>query len=83
MFRTSRAAFLAALEAPRELVHEQAFNVGANSENYRIREVAEIVAAVMPGIRVAFADGSSACRSPFTKSWRRRRRRSRSVSTGW
>ncbi len=53
----SRAA-IAALEAPRELVHNEAFNVGANSENYRIREVAEIVGEVMPGTKVAFAEGS-------------------------
>ena len=32
-------AFLAVLEAPRELVHDQAFNVGSSDENYRIREL--------------------------------------------
>ena len=53
----SRAA-IAALEAPRELVHNEAFNVGANSENYRIREVAEIVGEVMPRTKVTFAEGS-------------------------
>jgi nucleoside-diphosphate-sugar epimerase len=51
-------AFLAVLSAPRELVHDQAFNIGASSENYRIREVAEIVAEVMPETRLAFAEGS-------------------------
>ena len=51
-------AFLAVLEAPRELVHDEAFNVGASDENYRIREVAETVAEVMPGTRVSFAEGS-------------------------
>ena len=51
-------AFLAVLEVPRQVVHDQAFNVGANSENYRIREVAEIVADVMPQTRVAFAEGT-------------------------
>jgi nucleoside-diphosphate-sugar epimerase len=50
-------ALIAALQAPRRLVHDQAFNVGANAENYRIREVAEIVAEVMPGTRIAFAAG--------------------------
>jgi nucleoside-diphosphate-sugar epimerase len=49
---------LSALDAPREAVHNEAFNVGANSENYRIREVAEIVAEIMPRTRVAFAAGS-------------------------
>ena len=57
-------AFLAALEAPQELVHNQAFNVGATRENYRIRQVAEIVAAIVPGSRVAFiADASPDART--------------------
>ena len=51
-------AFLAVLEAPRELVHDAAFNVGASSENYRIREIAEIASEAMPGTRIAFAEGS-------------------------
>lgn len=51
-------AFLAALEAPRELVHDQAFNVGRTSENYRIRELAEIVAETVPGCAIAYADGA-------------------------
>lgn len=48
-------AFLAVLEAPRELVHDVAFNVGRTSENYRIRDVADIVREVVPGSRIAFA----------------------------
>lgn len=51
-------AFLAALEAPRETVHLEAFNIGRTQENYRVREVAEIVADVVPGTRLAFADGA-------------------------
>jgi nucleoside-diphosphate-sugar epimerase len=50
-------AFLAVLHASRELVHNEAFNVGAGSENYRIREVAEIVEDVVPGARALFAKG--------------------------
>lgn len=49
-------AFLAALEAPRETVHDQAFNVGRTSENYRIRELAEIVAETVPGCRIEYAE---------------------------
>jgi len=48
-------AFLAVLEAPRELVHNEAFNVGRTSENYQIRDLAEIVASVVPDSRVEFA----------------------------
>lgn len=51
-------AVIAVLDAPTELVHNEAFNVGANSENYRIREVAEIIGDVMPGTSVTFAQGS-------------------------
>ncbi|HEY8370844.1 MAG TPA: SDR family oxidoreductase [Thermodesulfobacteriota bacterium] len=48
-------AFLAVLQAPRELVHGRAFNVGRTSENYRIRDLAEIVRETVPGSRIEFA----------------------------
>jgi nucleoside-diphosphate-sugar epimerase len=51
-------AFLAVLEAPRELVHGQAFNVGRNDQNYRMREIAEIVKETVPGCDIAFAEGA-------------------------
>jgi nucleoside-diphosphate-sugar epimerase len=51
------AAFPAVLHAPRELVHDEAFNVGASAENYRIRDLAEIVADVVPGACASFAEG--------------------------
>jgi nucleoside-diphosphate-sugar epimerase len=60
------AACVAALAAPRLTVHNEAFNVGANSENYRIREVARIVEEVVPGARAEFADGAG----PDTRSYR-------------
>jgi nucleoside-diphosphate-sugar epimerase len=50
-------AFLAVLHAPRDLVHNQAFNVGRSEENYRIREVAQIVHEVVPGSVVKYAEG--------------------------
>ncbi len=50
-------AFLAALEAPREIVHDQAFNVGRTDENYRIRAVADIVETVIPDSKVTYAAG--------------------------
>jgi nucleoside-diphosphate-sugar epimerase len=50
----SRAA-LAAAEAPRELVHDQAFNVGRDEDNLQIGQVAELVAAEVPGSRVTLA----------------------------
>jgi nucleoside-diphosphate-sugar epimerase len=50
-------ALLAVLHAPRELVHDEAFNVGASAENYRIRDVAQIVEEVVPDARASFAEG--------------------------
>jgi nucleoside-diphosphate-sugar epimerase len=51
-------AALGAIEAPRELVHNQAFNVGQNSENYRIRELAELVKEIVPNCEIEFAEGA-------------------------
>jgi len=51
------AAVVAVLDAPRESVHNQTFNVGRNDENFRIRELADIVAEVVPGCRVEYAPG--------------------------
>lgn len=48
-------AFLAALEAPRDVIHNQAFNVGRSEENYRIRDLAEIVKETVPGCAIEFA----------------------------
>lgn len=51
-------AFLAVLEAPRQRVHARAYNVGASTENYRIRQIAELVAEVVPGVRIHYAAGA-------------------------
>ncbi len=51
-------AFAAVLRAPREQVHDEAFNVGRTDENYRIHELAEVVAETVPGSRVEIADGA-------------------------
>jgi len=52
-------AFEAALGAPRSAIHDQAFNVGRQGENFQIRTVAETVAEVVPNCVVAFAPGAS------------------------
>lgn len=51
-------AFLAALETPREVVHNQAFNVGRDEENYRISTVAEIVRDAVAGSRLEYEEGA-------------------------
>jgi nucleoside-diphosphate-sugar epimerase len=48
-------AVAAVLESPREAIHNQTFNVGRNDENFRIRELADIVAEVVPGCRIEYA----------------------------
>jgi nucleoside-diphosphate-sugar epimerase len=59
-------AFIAALEAPRELVHNQAFNVGRSGENYQVRDLARIVSEVVAGSSVEFARDAS----PDTRNYR-------------
>jgi nucleoside-diphosphate-sugar epimerase len=51
------AAMAAVLDAPSELVHNETFNVGRTDENYRIRELADIVSETIPGCRVEYAPG--------------------------
>lgn len=50
-------AFLAVLDAPRDRVFNEAFNVGRNEENYRIRDLAEMVAEVVPESAIEYAPG--------------------------
>lgn len=53
-------AMVAALEAPEEVVCGEAFNVGRNAENYRIREVAELVRAAVEGSELEIPDKAGA-----------------------
>jgi nucleoside-diphosphate-sugar epimerase len=50
-------AFLAVLHAPRELVHNEAFNVGSTEENYQVRDLAAMVKEIVPGSKVTYAEG--------------------------
>ncbi|MDP9407556.1 MAG: SDR family oxidoreductase [Actinomycetota bacterium] len=51
------------LDAPREAVHNEVFNVGSDEQNYRVREIAETVGAVFPGCEVTFGDNAGDNRS--------------------
>jgi len=59
-------AFMAGLGAPREVIHNQAFNVGRTDHNYKIRDIAEIVAEVVPGCRLEYASDAG----PDKRSYR-------------
>jgi nucleoside-diphosphate-sugar epimerase len=51
-------AFRLALEAPRDVVHDRAFNVGSTAENFRIRELAALVAETVEGCEVELSEGA-------------------------
>lgn len=53
-------AFIAAMEAPTEAVHNQVFHVGTNQGNYRIRDLAEVVRSVVPGCNIEYVREQSA-----------------------
>lgn len=59
-------AYVAALEADRALVHNEAFNVGQTTENYQIREIADIVQTIVPNSRVEYAPDAG----PDTRCYR-------------
>jgi nucleoside-diphosphate-sugar epimerase len=61
----ARAA-LAVLEAPIDVIHNQAFNIGANTENYRVSELAEIARDTVPGSKIEYAEGGG----PDPRSYR-------------
>ncbi|WP_432986493.1 NAD-dependent epimerase/dehydratase family protein [Dactylosporangium sp. CA-233914] len=54
------AAFLALLSVERERMHAKAYNIGRTSENYLIRDVANMVAEIVPGSEPTFAEGAGA-----------------------
>ncbi|MEO9339262.1 NAD(P)-dependent oxidoreductase [Mesorhizobium sp. SB112] len=59
-------AFMAGLAAPKDAIWNEAFNVGSTDHNYRIRDIAQIVADVVPGCELAFADDAG----PDKRSYR-------------
>jgi nucleoside-diphosphate-sugar epimerase len=59
-------AFISVLKSPRELIHNQIFNVGITNENYQIRTLAEIVKDTVLGSKITFAEGAG----PDKRSYR-------------
>jgi len=53
------SAFIALLEAPRDVVHARAYNVGHSDENYLVRDIANLVQEIVGG-EVTFAEGAGA-----------------------
>jgi nucleoside-diphosphate-sugar epimerase len=59
-------AFLAVLEAPVEIIHDRAFNVGRNEDNFQIRDIVDIVHRVVPQCEIDFAPDAG----PDSRSYR-------------
>ena len=58
------------LDAPRDVVHNEIFNVGSNDQNHQVRNVAEIIGDLVPGCGLIFGDSSADkrnYRADFTK----------------
>jgi nucleoside-diphosphate-sugar epimerase len=75
-------AMLCALDADREAVSGEAFNVGDDAENYRIREIAEIVARTFPGCELSVGESGGDTRS-YRVSFARIRDRMPAFKTAW
>jgi nucleoside-diphosphate-sugar epimerase len=58
--------FLAALEAPRDAIHEEAFNIGRDEDNHQIRDVAAMIEQTVPAATVTLAQGAG----PDTRTYR-------------
>ena len=56
-------AIICTLEAPRDIIHNQIFNVGDTANNYRVKEIAEFVAQAFPGCKLSFGNSGSDNRS--------------------
>ena len=76
-------AFIAALEAPTDQVFNEAFNVGQTAHNYRIRDLAEIVAAVVPGCTIEFADDAGPDKRSYRVSFDKIRRKLPAFKPQW
>jgi nucleoside-diphosphate-sugar epimerase len=51
------------LQADRKIIHNQVFNVGSNAQNYRVREIAEMIATVFPGCTMTLGQSDGDNRS--------------------
>jgi nucleoside-diphosphate-sugar epimerase len=56
-------AIVCTLEAPRDIVHNQIFNVGDTANNYQVKEIAQIVAEIFKGCQLSFGQSGADNRS--------------------
>jgi nucleoside-diphosphate-sugar epimerase len=75
-------AIACVLDAPREAVHNEIFNVGDNDQNHQVRQVAEIIAETFPGCSTVFGDSSGDARN-YRASFDKIHERLPSFGTRW
>ena len=75
-------AIIAVLEAPKDAVHNEIFNVGDTRQNYRVRQIAEVVAEVFPACKVSFGPPSPDNRS-YRVSFEKIRRHLPTFACAW
>jgi nucleoside-diphosphate-sugar epimerase len=77
------SAFIAMLAADRTAIHDQAFNVGRDDNNLRIRTVAELVEAAVAGSRVTFAEGAGSDARDYRVDFRKLHERVPAAAPAW
>lgn len=56
-------AIVCTLEAPRDIIHNQIFNVGDTAQNYQVKEIAQVVAEIFTGCQLSFGENGADNRS--------------------
>ncbi len=77
------AAFVAALEAPRHVVHNETFNIGRTDENYQVRHLAEMIAAAIPRTTIEYAPGGGADTRNYSVSFEKAARSLAGFAPQW
>lgn len=76
-------AFIAAALAPRENIHNEAFNIGQAEDNYQICDLANMVEDVVPGCRIDYAPGGEPDRRSYRVSFEKARRQLPGFEPQW
>jgi nucleoside-diphosphate-sugar epimerase len=76
-------AFIAVIESPRHVVHNETFNIGRTEENHQIRHLAEIIRDAMPHTRVEYAKSAGPDLRSYRVSFEKAERRLPAFAPRW
>jgi len=76
-------AFIAALEAPADAVFNEAFNVGQTAHNYRILDLAQIVARIVPNCEIDYATDAGPDKRSYRVSFEKIKNRLPAFKPQW